>query len=679
MENTSKEQYLQLVKEAAHHSFLYYNKDNPELSDYEYDQLTQRIKRIEADHPDWVVTESPTQHVGGEAVLEGAKKVQHRVQLASLNDLFSIEDVKEWYNSIGAPEMTSVQQKIDGLSMAAIYRNGILVQAATRGDGFVGEDVTENAKSIDGIPLAINIPEDAGVDKENTIAVRAEVYMPVEEFERVNAELEQEGKKLFANPRNCAAGSLRVKDAKVTASRKLGAISFSILYADGWDNVDESILPKPGISETKDLALLKLLGFNPVKAYPCTGFEQIVDAINTIGENRADLPYWTDGAVVKTDSKALQASLGSTAKYPRHAAAFKYPPEEKETVIRDIVVQVGRTGVLTPVAVFDPVQLCGTTVTRATLHNQGFMDELGVGIGCTCSVYKSGEIIPRISKVVKPGNEVFKIKTCPVCGAPAVEYMDDNGAESGVVGCSNINCPAQHARRIQYFCSKEVMDIDGMGPSIVDKLIEADLLDSVTDIYRLKDHADKIATLEGMGEKSVTAMLKAIEQSKTRDMARFVKALGIPGVGRHIGMKLEKLYPDIWAVSEASETELLAVDGIGGISAHVICEFFKDEANRKLVEDLIELGVNAKSTKYGQKETEGKLNGLTFVITGTLPSMGRDEAKALIETNGGKCSGSVSKKTNYVLAGDAAGSKLAKAQELGVPIIDEATLKSMLE
>ena len=565
MEIATKEQYLQLVKEAAHHSFLYYNQDNPELSDFEYDQLTQRIKSVEAEHPDWVVSESPTQHVGGEAVMEGAKKVLHRVQLASLNDLFSFDEVKAWYESIGAPEKTSVQQKIDGLAMAVIYRNGKLVQAATRGDGFVGEDVTANAQHIDGIPHFLNIPDIAGVDKENTLAVRAEVYMPVEEFERVNAELEKEGKKLFANPRNCAAGSLRVKDASVTASRKLGAISFSILYADGWDAVDEKVLPKPGVSETADLELLKRIGFNPVKAYPCASFDEIVQAINTIGETRADLPYWTDGAVVKTDDKKLQTALGSTAKYPRHAAAFKYPPEEKETVIRDIAVQVGRTGVLTPVAVFDPIQLCGTTVTRATLHNQGFIDSLGIGIGCTCRVYKSGEIIPRISTVVKRGEEVFKIKKCPVCGAPSVEYTDDNGTESGVVGCSNINCPAQHARKIQFFCSKEVMDIDGMGPSIVDKLIEADLLDSVTDIYRLKDHADKIETLEGMGEKSVATMLNAIEQSKTRELARFIKALGIPGIGQHIGKNLEKLYPDIWAIAAASKEELCAIDGIGDI------------------------------------------------------------------------------------------------------------------
>ena len=590
MEIATKEQYLQLVKEAAHHSFLYYNQDNPELSDFEYDQLTQRIKSVEAEHPDWVVSESPTQHVGGEAVMEGAKKVQHRVQLASLNDLFSFDEVKAWYESIGAPEKTSVQQKIDGLSMAVIYRNGKLVQAATRGDGFVGEDVTANAQHIDGIPHFLNIPDIAGVDKENTLAVRAEVYMPVEEFERVNAELEKEGKKLFANPRNCAAGSLRVKDASVTASRKLGAISFSILYADGWDAVDEKVLPKPGVSETTDLELLKRIGFNPVKAYPCTSFDEIVQAINTIGETRADLPYWTDGAVVKTDDKKLQTALGSTAKYPRHAAAFKYPPEEKETVIRDIAVQVGRTGVLTPVAVFDPIQLCGTTVTRATLHNQGFIDSLGIGIGCTCRVYKSGEIIPRISTVVKRGEEVFKIKKCPVCGAPAVEYTDDNGTESGVVGCSNINCPAQHARKIQFFCSKEVMDIDGMGPSIVDKLIEADLLDSVADIYRLKDHADKIETLEGMGEKSVATMLNAIEQSKTRELARFIKALGIPGIGQHIGKNLEKLYPDIWAIAAASKEELCAIDGIGDISAEAICSFFTSEENRKMVEELLSLG-----------------------------------------------------------------------------------------
>lgn len=685
-----RNEYLKLVKEAAYHSDLYYNQDTPEITDYEYDLLTQRIKAAEAEHPEWVTSESPTQHVGGEASMDGAKKVQHPVQMASLNDLFSLDEVASWYDGLNRPKV-SVQRKIDGLSLGMLfgasndtaqdddaYLELELLQAATRGDGFVGENVTENARFIAGIPAKIRIPKEAGVSPAARLYVRAEVYMPVAAFERVNEELRAAGKKLFANPRNCAAGSLRVLDPKVTESRSLAAISFSILQAEGWENCDESILPKPGVTETGDLALMTALGFDAVTAYQCDSFDGIKAAIEEIGNSRDGLPYWIDGAVVKTDSKELQARIGVTAKYPKHAAAYKYPPEKKATKIRDIIVQTGRTGVLTPVAVLDPIQLCGTTVSRATLHNQGFIDEKGLGIGATVEVIKSGEIIPAVVGVVQKAEKLFQIERCPVCGTPAVLFTDENGTETGVRGCPNFDgCPAQKSRYIVFFCSKDVMDIDGMGPAMVDKLIAAGLLNSVEDIYSLKDHADEIAQMDGMGKKSVTKLLKAIEASKDRDMDRLIKALGIPGVGRHVGKALAAKYPDMTAIANLSEDELRAVDGIGDITAKDIWNYFHTEASLMKFQKLMDAGVNQVSRSFG-KQGGGTLAGLTFVITGTLPSMSRDEAKALIEANGGKCSGSVSKKTSYLLAGEAAGSKLDKANSLGVTVIDEDHLKSMI-
>lgn len=663
-------EYIKLVEMATHHSDLYYNQDNPEITDYEYDLLTQKIKRIEKEHPEWIVPNSPTQRVGGSPVMVGANKVQHSVQLASLNDVFSIDELKAWYVDIGSP-VVSVQEKIDGLTIALDYRDGKLYQAATRGDGFIGEDVTENAKVISGIPVVL--PAVAGVAENNRLYVRAEVYMPVAEFERVNAEMEAAGKKLYANPRNCAAGSLRVKDPMVTAARGLRAITFAILDSEGWENA----FYRPGHSETQDIQLIHQLGFDPVWSVCCTDMAGIEAAIQYIGSRRQELPYWTDGAVVKTNEKEMQAQIGATAKYPKHAAAYKYPQEAKATKVLDIVVQTGRTGNLTPVAVLEPIQLCGTTVSRVTLHNQGFIDQHKITIGSTVRVIKSGEIIPKVVENTTPADVPFKIEVCPICGAPAVMFTDEHGNDSGVVGCPNLACPAQKARYIEFFCSKDVMSIDGMGPSVVEKLIDTGILNSVTDLYHLDQHKETIAEMEGMGKKSVDKLLSAIEDSKTRDIDRLIKALGIPGVGRHIGKELAKRYPDMDAIAQLSEEELLAIDGIGDISAHVIWEFFHREDLYARYQDLASVGVNTKSMSYGTSGS-GKLTGLTFVITGTLPSMSRDEAKALIGANGGKCSGSVSKKTSYLLAGDAAGSKLDKAEDLGVKVISEAELLEML-
>ena len=676
----SHQEYLALVKTVQRHNELYYINDAPEITDYEYDQLTSALKAAEREHPEWVTADSPTQHVGGAATMAGAGKVQHRTRLYSLNDLFSIDEVEEWYESTFDRKDTpvSVQQKIDGLTIALEYRNGEFTQGATRGDGDIGELVTENARVIDGIPQKLNIPKNCGVAPDNMLYVRAEVYMRTEDFERVNEEQRSVGKKTFANPRNCAAGSLRVKDPNITASRKLAAISFAILASEGWENVDESICPRPGQTETEDLQLLKILGFNAVPAFKCYDMGEIEQAIYKIGEDRDGLPYWTDGAVIKTDDKTRQEAIGYTAKFPKHSAAYKYPPEKKDATILSINVQVGRTGVLTPVANLTPIQLCGTTVTRATLHNQGFIDEKGLGIGAIVQVIKSGEIIPAVVGVTKKAPEVFRIKKCPVCGHEAVLFTDEEGTDNGVYGCPNIACPAQKARYIEFFCSRPVMNIDGVGPSIIDRLIELGVLDDVSDLYRLGEHTDTIKSLEGMGERSVQKMLDAIESSKSRDIDRLIKSLGIVGVGGHIGKALAAKYPDMDAIAALDIDELKQVDGIGDISANAIWSYFHTDESLSRYQRLAAAGLNTKSLSYGKSAEGGPLTGLTFVITGTLPTMSREEAKALIESNGGKCSGSVSKKTSYLLAGEAAGSKLDKATKLGVPVLSEEALKSML-
>lgn len=671
----AKKDYIALVEKANYHSRRYYDLDDPEISDAEYDQLTQRIKEIEAEHPDWIMPESPTQRVGGTASMPDAKKVTHSVQLTSLNDMFNLDDLKHWYDGLTGPDeppmVVSVQEKIDGLTIALDYRNGRLYQAATRGDGFTGEDVTENAKHIDGIPVVL--PEVSGVDPANNrLYVRAEVYMPVSAFESVNAEREAAGEKLYANPRNCAAGSLRVKDPLVTASRKLSAISFTILDSTGWDNAWEGTLT-PGVSESADIVILSRLGFHTVTSYGCGCFEAVESAIKRIGESRANLPYWIDGAVVKTAMKYRQKEIGSTGKYPKHAAAYKYPQEAQTTTITDIIVQTGRTGALTPVAVLEPIQLCGTTVSHVTLHNQSYIRDNKLGIGAVVKVIKSGEIIPMIVSVEQPAETIFEIEVCPTCGYPAI--MDENGV--GRI-CPNISCPAQLARYIEFFCSREVMDIEGFGPSIVEKLIQTGFVSQVHDLYTLHTHAESLAELDGMGTLSVQKLLAAVEGSKTRDIDRLIKALGIPGVGRHIGKELAARYPDMASIVHLTEPELLAIDGIGGISAKNIYDYFHSEDTLARYQALVNAGVNTVSQSFGKQEG-GALSGLTFVITGTLPSMSREEAKSLIEANGGKCSGSVSKKTSYLLAGDAAGSKLDKATSLGVPVINEDALRKMVE
>jgi DNA ligase (NAD+) len=661
----TKERLESLYAEADRYGDLYYNQDAPEISDFEYDAIIQEIRQIEAAHPEWIRPDSPTQRVGG-APTKGEElgKVTHVVPLLSLQDVFSYDEVLSWWD--GQP--LSIEPKVDGLSAAVTYVDGKLTLGATRGDGRVGENVTANLRQVSGIPK--ELPKLDWLPEHYTMIVRCEVVMPVEEFQRVNAELELEGKKTFANPRNAAAGSLRLKNAAVTGERGLLAVAFNIMTATGFDAVPEE--KRPCVKQTRDLALLRELGFRTVKTYAVTEGKEILAAIEDIDHTRYDLPYWLDGAVAKIDDRAVQESLGNTAKVPRWAIAYKYPPEQKETTITRLYTQVGRTGRITPVAEFSPIQLAGTTVTRATLHNPEFMETLGgVCVGARILVRKAAEIIPEVLEVrSRPeGGEPFVITVCPECGTPVVKNKDGNGAY-----CPNINCPAQFARHVAFFASRGVMDIDGLGPKRVAQLIEADLLHSVSDIYQLKEHKQELLMLPKTGEKSVDNLINAIESSKERPLARVIKALGISGIGGHVGEVLEKRYPDMDTIRSLSVEEMTGIDGIGPISAQDLYDFFHSEAGADMVDSLAACGVNMTSQTYGAEAPAGALEGKTVVITGTLPTLGRREAEELVKEHGGKVTGSVSKKTSFLVAGEAAGSKLEKAQALNIPILDEEGL-----
>ncbi len=667
----TKEELERLYAEADHHIDLYYNQDAPEISDFEYDALLRRIQAAEKEHPEWVRADSPTQRVGGVPSKAGELgKVTHAVPLLSLQDVFSFEEVFDWWDG---DSPLSVEPKVDGLSAAVTYVDGKLTLGATRGDGRVGENITANMKKVSGVPA--KLPRYEWLPEHYTMVVRCEVVMPVDAFQRLNGELELEGKKTFANPRNAAAGSLRLKDASVTAERGLMAVAFNIMYARGFEDTPEEF--RPCVKQSRDLALLRKLGFQTVKTYGASSQEEIQAAIEEIDRTRYDLPYWLDGAVVKINDRALQDSLGATAKVPRWAIAYKYPPEQKETTITRLYTQVGRTGRITPVAEFEPIQLAGTTVTRATLHNPEFMETLGgVCLGARILVRKAAEIIPEVLEVkVRPeGGEPFAITACPECGAPVVKNKDGNGAY-----CPNINCPAQFARHVTFFASRGVMDIDGLGPKRVGQLIGAELLRSVSDIYRLGEHRQELLMLPKTGEKSVDNLLNAIEASKERPLSRVIKALGISGIGGHVGEALERLYPDMDTIRGLSVEELTAIDGIGPISARDLYDFFHSEAGARMVDELVACGVNMTSRQYGVEREAGPLEGKTVVITGTLPGMGRKEAEELVKGNGGKVSSAVSQKTSFLLAGEAAGSKLDKARKLGVPILSEEEFMAMIQ
>lgn len=672
----------------------YYAQDNPSMEDPEYDALVHELRQIEADIPELVTPDSPTQRVGGTASSSFAK-VQHEVPMLSLRDVFSLEEVDAFLDTLAPDTELSCEYKLDGLSLEADYRddgtgNGLtLYRASTRGDGNIGEDVTENARYIIGIPDHIDpIKEAANLRR---LVVRGEVYLPVKEFLRINEENEKTGGRIFANPRNAAAGLLRTKDVKATKNAHLHMFAFNVQSFERKSEVEGQPLVPMFSEHMMTLLMLQDFGFRHVVFFPAVTKEEVHDRIRHIGELRGHLPYWIDGAVIKVNNLTYRKKLGETSHDPKWAVAFKYPPEEKETTVKDIVLQTGRTGKITPVAVFDPpVLLAGTRVERATLHNQANIVRLGVNVGDTVVVRKAAEIIPEVVRVSKHAKEEWMEyhideHVCPSCGQPITS--NDTYTEEY---CTNPDCPAQLARHLEFFASRDVMDIRGLGPNLVDLFIERGFLKSIADIYRLKDHAAELETLDGMGKKQVENLLTAIEKSKANDIDRLIKGLGIPGIGRHVGKALAKRYrsmEDIWAVPTDADCfsvktkELSELDGIGGVSAYAMMNYFIN-GGCKTVLELKSLGVNTTSLSYVDpaevKETvSGAISGKTFVITGTL-SRKREDVAADIEAHGGKVSGSVSKKTDYLVAGEAAGSKLAKAQSLGVPVLSEEALYELM-
>ena len=664
-EDQERNEYLELVKKLNHFAELYYSKDEPEISDYEYDTMNNRLKEIEKEHPDWIVPESPSKRVGWKA--EKGVLVKHNVPMLSLQDVFEKEEVYEFVNSMieefGDEAEFLVETKIDGLSMALRYEEGELKLAVTRGDGITeGEDVTMNAKQIPDVVLKMKEPVPY-------IEIRGEVYMTRKAFESVNAKAEEEGKKTFANPRNCAAGTLRQIDTRITKERGLSLFIF---------NVQET----KGVTFNTHLEGYEYLKRNGVKViencYKCKTADEVWDAIQKIGDMRGELEYDIDGAVVKLNNLSERSKLGNTIKFPRWAVAYKYPPEVKETRLLDVEVNTGRTGRVTPVAVFEPISLCGTMVSRATLHNQDFIDQLGLGIGDTILVYKSGEIIPKVKDVNKdkrPSDwQPYKMpENCPVCGHKLAR--DEGGVD---LKCMNLMCPGTLVNRIVNFVSRDCMDIKGFGSEYIRKLTEEKYLKDIADVFELKDKRDALIEGKLLGlEKNTDKLLSAIETAKTETPADKVLAgLGIPGVGKATAKELIRTFGSIDAIAEADKDALSAVQDIGEISAEGIYNFFRDEGNIELLKRLKDLGLNFAKA---ENEVQGSsLAGLTFCITGALEGMSRSEAEALIESNGGKPVSSVSKKTSYLLMGADAGSKERKARELGVPIIGIDELKDLI-
>lgn len=665
------EAYLALVKEIERHNYLYYEKDAPIVSDDEFDSLMQQLRAAETEHPEWVTPDSPSQHVGGEAA-SSFKKVKHPQQLLSLLDVFTLDDARSWYENLGSPAAV-VEDKVDGLTCLLTYKNGKLVQAATRGDGFVGELVTDQAMQVRYVPSTIPVPKD--VEPENEIHIRAEVCQLNENFELVNRyRVTVLNEPPFKNPRNCASGGLRAKDPAVTRDRRLTAIAFHIVEARGWGKVLTG-------TQSGDIKLLKSLGFKTVTQHVCNNIDDIIRAIDVIDKGRKTAEYWQDGAVIKTDSREKQLAFGTTSKYPLHAIAYKYPAQVFTTKIKNIVIQTGRTGVLTPVAEFEPLQIGGTTVTRATLHNQKFITCNNINIGSEIQVIKSGEIIPKVVGVITPANAPFEITHCPCCGTRAVPGHDPDAAagddETIAMICPNhARCEAQLLRYLEFFCSKDVMDIQGLGPAMLSQLYSHGFIENVWDIYELHSRAGALALLPGTGEKTVAKLLKAIEESKNAPLERVIKSFGIQGVGRHAGKILKARFGSIGNIIIASKEELMALDGIGPTLAENIVSFWNRMENIEMYERLKHNGVIM--TAEQEAPRGNALNNMRFVITGTLPTMSRDEMKKLIEDNGGAVSGSVSKKTSYLIAGEAAGSKLDKAQELNIPVLSEDELLQML-
>ncbi len=656
-EQDAKKRIDELVKLLNYHSQLYYVEDRNEITDYEYDMLQQELKGLEEQFPQFVRSDSPTQRVGGKAI-SIFEKVTHRVQMGSLQDVFSFEQVRSFIETVqqavDKPQFV-VEPKIDGLSVSLEYHNGELAIGSTRGDGFVGEDVTSNLKTVKSIPIKIN-------EELPLIEVRGETYMPRNVFLKLVKEQEDNDEQPFKNPRNAAAGSLRQKDPKIAAKRKLDIFVFNVQQIEG----------KELTSHKESLDYLKTLGFKTIPDYKrVSTADEVIDCIKTIGEKRFDLPFDIDGVVIKVDDFRQREILGATAKVPKWAVAYKFPPEEKTSKLLDIELNVGRTGAITPVAVFEPVFLAGTSVSRATLHNQDFIREKNISVGDIIKVRKAGDIIPEVlGSVEKHGDGVFTLpECCPVCGTKLVK-----SEEEAAVRCPNVECPAQIFRSIVHFASKGAMNIDGLGPQIVHTLLDNKLITSVADLYTLS--GNKLLQLDNFKEKSVNNLLNAIEKSKSNSLDRLVFGLGIRNIGQASAKLLCDKFGDLDNIMNATAEQISEIDGFGGVMAQSVYNAFHEEHMIELIKRLKECGIN---TKYEKIQIDDRFAGKTFVLTGTLPTLKRSEAKALIEKYGGKASGSVSKKTDYVLAGEEAGSKLDKAQQLGIEIITEEQFKDMIK
>ena len=656
----AQKEILKLRREIEHHNKLYYVMDAPVISDYDYDMLMNRLKALEAEHPELVTPDSPTQRVGGTA-LSQFEPVQHQVPLESLTDVFSYEELFAYGDRMDTLVSEAhdyvVEPKIDGLSMSLEYENGVFIRGATRGDGVTGENVTENLRTVRSLPLRIeNAPE--------RLIVRGEVYMSKTVFEELNAQREISGEQLLANPRNAAAGSMRQLDPKVAAARKLDIICFNMQYSSEGEYT----------THAQTLDAMRDMGF-PVVSY--TRFDNIRDCVRQIewlGEHREELPFDMDGAVIKINSLAQRQALGSTAKAPRWAVAFKYPPEKKESRVLDIVVQVVRTGVLTPKVIVEPIRLAGTTVSAATLHNQDNIDRLDLRIGDTVLLQKAGEIIPEVLSVNKEkrpeGTVPFMLpQFCPECGSPVVR--DEDGA---ALRCTSPECPAQRLRNVAHFASREAMDMEGLGISVCESLINSGLVKDAADLFYLEPQS--IAELDRMGKKSAENLIAAIEKSKEAGLSRLLCGFGIRQVGQKAAKVLASYYPDLDSLMEATEEELTRVPDIGGITAAFIRNWFDNPQSQDLIERLRKAGVDFKSH---EEKKDDRFAGMTFVLTGALSKFTRDEASAIIESYGGKASGSVSKKTSYVVAGENAGSKLTKAQSLGIPVLSEEEFAAMIQ
>lgn len=652
----AKKRLYELYDIVEGHNYRYYVLDDPDIDDFEYDKLMQEVKALEAEYPDLVTSLSPTRRVGGYA-LTTFEKVTHTVQMGSLQDVFGEDELYAFDNRVRqeVKPVYAVEPKIDGLSVSLEYRDGVFVRGSTRGDGFIGEDITENLRTIRSIPLKIteNLP---------FLEVRGEVYMPRKSFAGLVAEQEENGEKIAKNPRNAAAGSLRQKDSTITARRGLDIFVFNIQQIEG----------KEITSHHESLEYLKKLGFKVVDDRLYDTIDGAVARIREIGAEKKDYSYDTDGAVIKIDDFAQRDVLGSTSKVPKWAVAFKYPPEEKETKLLEIEINVGRTGALTPVAIFEPVILAGTTVSRASLHNQDIISQLDVRMGDTIVVRKAGEIIPEVVRVAKheEGSVPYFIpEICPVCGHKAEKTGDE-----AAVRCVNPNCRAQILRSIIHFASRDAMNIDGLGEAIVEQLAENGLIENAADLYKLT--YEQLLTLPNFKEKSATNLLTAIENSKKNEADRLVFALGIKGIGRRSAELLCKRFGNVDEIMKATVSDITELDSFGEVLAESVVSAFNAEDMIELVKRLKAYGVN---TTYSNAAVGDAFKGLTFVLTGTLPTLKREQAKEMIEKLGGKCTGSVSKKTNYVVAGEAAGSKLTKAEELGITVISEEELLKMCD